>query len=380
MKTTVRAIAVASAMTAFTALADEFDEIAAAVNSDSGQAEAAQQQEQGGEADGQSLEQRQAASRFFQALPSCREVSGVAEVRTPGEREWKPAQKDLRYPLGSEFRTVGHGSALCISFGLESYARIAGDAGFVTKIQPLGDPRRAIGLVGGTLRLTLPKNLPEGLFTVNAPGFSAYNLAGVSRYKYRKTGDGDEAYVRCITQTLSVKGRHFDFVGMKAAQEVKIRTSQDLLFTGLYGSRGDVQVVLDQGRVLVKDFATGESKIEDRTLEWTLSPQTSVQIHRAVPALGERLAVNVMTFDTRGDLVNRCSFAEKLFEVNTGEVGPVSKKEREELAKKAADLAAAQTAEAEATDVEAVPAAPAAPKQPDDAPAEPNYDDADLFM
>ena len=375
MKTTVRAIAVASAMTAFSAFADEFDEIAAAVG-DSGQSEAAQQE---GEDNAPPGVQQQAASRYFQPLPSCREVSGVAEVLVPGEKEWKPAQKDLRYPLGTMFRTVGHGSALCVSFGLESYARIVGDASFLTKAQPLGEPSRTIGLVGGTLRLTLPKNLPEGLFSVTAPGFSAYNLAGVSRYVYRKTGDGDEAYVRCITQTLSVKGLHFDFVGMKAAQEVKIRSSQDQLFTGLYGSRGDVPVILDQGRILVKDFATGESKIEDKTLEWMLSPQTSVQIHRARPALGERLAVNVMTFDTRGDLVNRCSFAEKLFEVNTGEVGPVSKKEREELAKKAADLAAAQTAEAEATDIEAVPS-PETPKQPDDAPAEPNYDDADLFM
>ena len=142
---------------------------------------------------------------------------------------------------------------------------------------------------------------------------------------------------------------------MKAAQEVEIRASQDLLFTGLYGKRGDYIVRLDQGRVQVKDYETGKINIEDKVLDWKLSPQTAVRIHRAVPALGERMSVTVMTFDAAGELKNRCAFAEKLVEVNSGELGPTSKKDREELAKKAAEATVNVAAEGEGESGDAAP-------------------------
>ena len=145
--------------------------------------------------------------------------------------------------------------------------------------------------------------------------------------------------VRCVTKALSVKGPHFDAIAMRAANELRIVTSKDMLFTGLYGSRGDVLVRLDQGRIQIKDYGTGEVKLEDKFLDWKLSPRTAVRIHRAKPAIGEKLAVTVMTFDERGDLKNRCAFTEKTVEVNSGELGPTSKKDREELAKRAASVA-----------------------------------------
>ena len=164
---------------------------------------------------------------------------------------------------------------------------------------------------------------------MNAPGFSVYNPAGRSRYTYKTMddGEGDEALVRCVTQTMSIKGRHFDITGMKAANELRIRTSKDNLFTALYGKSGDIAVKLDQGRIFVKDFATGKVNQEDKFLDWRLSPETVVRIHRALPAIGERMSVTVMTFDSHGELKNRCAFAEGLAEVNSGELGPTSKKE-----------------------------------------------------
>ena len=126
---------------------------------------------------------------------------------------------------------------------------------------------------------------------------------------------------------------------MRAADEIRVRTSADLLFTGLYGQSGDCNVKLDQGRILVRDFETGENKEEDKFLDWKLSPQTAVRIHRALPAIGERMSVTVMTFDAAGELRNRCAFAEKLMEVNSGELGPVLNKDSADLAKRAAEAA-----------------------------------------
>lgn len=277
----------------------------------------------------------------FYSLPSCRSFSGTAEVLVPGAQGWVPVEENRHYALGSLYRTVGKDSRMTVRFGLDSHVLLRGDSSFGTRAQAIGDKTRQIVLAGGTITVKLPSNLKDGLFSVNAPGFTVCNLSGESRYTYEKTGDGDSATIRCVSQKLTVKGRHFELIQMRGAQEVKIRTSQDMLFTALYGTSGDILARLEQGRVANKDFSTGEMKVEDKFLDWKLSPLTSVKIHRAVPAIGEKLAVSTMTFDKDGNLVNRCAFTEKTVGVNSGEIGPTTKKDREELAKRAADATAA---------------------------------------
>ena len=309
-----------------------------------------------GEGEGESAEgapAKKVPERVFHLIPFCRELEGRAEVFVPSEGEWKDIVEGRYYPLGSTFRTSSRDSRLRIKFGPEAEVVIRGAASFSTRAQKLDEKTRAINLVSGTITVKLPTDLPEGWFTVNAPGFSVTSAIGESRYTYRKTGDGDEAVIRCVTQTLSVEGRHFKAPAMKAANEIRIRTSEDQLTTVLFGSRGDVLMQLDQGLFQDKDYSTGEKKIKARTLDWKLSPKTTVRIHRAKPAVGKNLAVTIMTFDSKGELRNRCAFAENMFEVNSGEIGPTTRKEREELAKKAAQIAEQQASEMEATDADA---------------------------
>lgn len=338
---------------------DESDETATTDADDSGDTAEAADAEDGIEGAAKSEKK----TKYFHILPYCRhlelssEANGTtckAEVKTP-MGDWTPIKEGKFYPLGSIYRTQGAQTRLTIQFGNEAEVSIKGEASFATRAQALGEKSRTISLVSGTITVKLPRSFPEGLFVVTAPGFKSVNPAGEARYTYtaNEKGDGDLAVVRCVTGTLTLEGRHFTVLSMKAAQEVKIRTSQDLLFTGLYGSRGDYIVRLDQGRVKIKDFETGEEKIEDKVLDWKLSPQTAVRIHRAVPAIGERMSVTVMTFDAAGELKNRCAFAEKLVEVNSGELGPTSKKDREEIAKRAAEATETVAAEAETTTEEA---------------------------
>lgn len=310
--------------------------------------------------------------KYFHILPFCRRLdlesrpdrpAGKAEVLTPMAKEWVPVKEGKFYPLGSTYRTTGPATRLRMQFGNEVEVSIGGDAEFGTRAQALDEKSRTVTLGYGTINVKLPLNMPEGLFVVTTPSFKAINLAGESRYTHKRPedldkrakrrhfgdGDGEDWIVRCVTGMLTIEGRHFRIPSMKAAQEVEIRASQDLLFTGLYGKRGDYIVKLDQGRVYVKDYETGKLNIEDKVLDWKMSPQTAVRIHRAVPAVGERMSVTVMTFDASGELKNRCAFAEKMVEVNSGELGPTSKKDREELAKKAAEATenvAAESAEA----------------------------------
>ena len=276
----------------------------------------------------------------FHLMPLCRLLEGSGEVRRPGAADWAPIEEGRFYPLGSAYRTVGQTSRMAIQFGEGSEVHLSGGASLVTFAQALGEKSRRIALDGGVIAVKLPRGLAPGMFSVTAPGFTVENLEGDSRYTYRRTGDGDEVVVRCVTGTMSLNGRHFSIEKMSAANELRIRTSHDNLFTGLFGNSGDIIVKLDQGVVSVQDFETREFKDEQRHLDWHLSPKTAVRIHRAVPEIGERMSVAVMTFDTNGELQNRCAFAEGRSEINSGEEGAgVLAKQEEAAAKKAAEAA-----------------------------------------
>lgn len=276
----------------------------------------------------------------FHLMPLCRLLEGVGEVRRPGAAGWVAIEEGRFYPLGSAYRTAGASSRMAIQFGDGSEVLMSGSAAFVTLPQTLGEKRRVIALDAGTITVKLPRGLAPGMFAVTAPGFTVENLEGDSRYTYRRTGDGDEAVVRCVTGTMAMKGRHFSIEKMSAANELKVRTSHDNLFTGLFGNSGDIVVKLDQGMVSVQDFETKEFNEEPRYLDWHLSPKTAVRIHRAVPEIGDRMSVAVMTFDINGELQNRCAFAEGRSEINSGEEGAgVLAKQEEDAAKKAAEAA-----------------------------------------
>ena len=292
--------------------------------------------------------------KFFYTLPKAEKLEGSADVLKPGARDWEAAVEGRFYPLGSVFRTIGASTRFTVALGRECSVMIAGEASFGTRGQGLDVKSRAILLKGGVVTVNLPRNLPEGLFFVDAPGFTVVNPAGKSTYRYVKTGDGDKATIRCVTGSLAIEGLHFKILSMRAANEVCIQTSQDALFTGIYGTRGDYICKLDQGTVKSRDVEAGESHTEQKFLEWKVSPQTAVRIQRAVPEIGENMAVTIMTFDAVGNLKNRCAFAENRFEVNSGELAPNDKNSQSELEKKAAEA----TAETTAVETEAVDAVP----------------------
>lgn len=262
-----------------------------------------------------------AAEAVFSALPMCGKVKGTAEVKVPHASQWQAAQESKYYPLGSDFRSVGAGSSLEIHLGEKSVARIAGEASFGVEIRAIGDKTRSIKLYSGVLELELPRNLPEGVFALSARGFTVKNPAGESRFVCRQTGDGDSTTVRCVTGTMALSGLHFEIPAMRAADELVIRTSHDLLYTGLNCTSGDFVIRLDQGMVPeIKNIETGEMGETKKTLEWKLSPKCAVRIHRSVPSVGERMSVAVMTFDAAGEMSNFRSFSEGRVEVNSGEL------------------------------------------------------------
>lgn len=303
-----------------------------------------------------------AADAVFTALPMCGKVNGVAQIRTPGSEQWEVVSENKYYPLGSSYRTVGADSSLEVYFGEKSFVVASGDTVFNVEKRDIGEATRSLSLQAGTIDLNLPRNLPEGLFTLTARGFTVKNPAGESRFVCRRTGDGDMTVARCVTGTMSLSGMHFNIPAMRAADELKIRTSHDLLYTGLNCTSGDFPIILEQGMVAeLKNVDTGEVGSVAKTLEWKMSPNCAVRIHRSVPSVGERMSVAVMTFDAAGELSNFRTFSEGRREVNSGELVVKQTNSKEaDLDKKAAEVTEA------AADVEEGAVGDEAEKKSDD--------------
>ena len=285
---------------------------------------------------------------FFTALPFCRLAEGVAEVCLPNG-QWKKAEEGRFYPFGTSYRTRT-GGILEVQFGPECVAKISGAAGFGTVAQPISVKSRTIELGEGVLELTLAANLPEGAFVVTAPGFLIKNPAGKSRFDRKLTGDGQVIVARCVTGSFSVEGRHFNIAKMRAADEFKLRGTHDNLETILYGTSGDYVVTLDVGMVfenVVADDGSAKRVAKKKNLEWNLSPDTKIRIQRMLPAVGERMSVDVTTWDAAGEKKNWWTYSEGRAEVNTGEQVAAPKTDSEELAKRAAEATETTAADVE---------------------------------
>ncbi len=368
MKSLLRLVTVVASVSAFCAFAqdDDFDfevggdaeedQTIQSVGDDDASAEA--EGEADGEADDAEAKPKKntATTHLLKTLPFCHRLEGKADVLKPGASTWAPVEEGKFYPLGSSFRTTDATSRLQVQFGdsedlsveINGYA-----SSFGTRAQLFGEKTRTILLQSGVVTVKLPRNLQDGVFSISTPGFEVKNLKGMSRYAYTRTVDGEVAQIRCLTGSLAISGRNFEFPEVKTACEVKIRTSQDQLFTGLYGNRGDSIVLLDQGEKRVKDYSTGETNIEKKPLTWKLSPKTAVRIHRALPDYGKRMSVTVMTFDASGALRNRCAFTEGRSEVNTGELAPASAASGDDSTKKAAEAVEVEAVDVEAEEVDA---------------------------
>lgn len=260
--------------------------------------------------------------KWFFTLPVCRNVQGEASVLKPGAKKWEAAEEGRFYALGSSFRAEKSGS-ITIAFGKGATVTVENGASFTTRSQALAVPSRTIVPTGGEVFVKLPGTMKSGLFFVTTPGFTIKNMAGDAKIVYTDKNDGTDATVRCVTGAMEVEGRHFAIPQMHAADEFRIRSSHDDLETVIYGKSGDYIINLDRGiiaRTVVQDDGSLKDVFAPEKLEWHLSVGTRVQINRAIPAIGERMSVTMMTFNPAGEMRNNFAFAEGCGSINTGEL------------------------------------------------------------
>ena len=299
------------------------------------------------------------AEKPFTALFKCTRAEGVVQILKPGASEPTSVEEGHFYPLGSALITVAEAGASAsaeFAFGPAATLKLVGSARVLTSPIEIGDPTRTVELQSGRILLNLPRTLKDGLFFVKAPFFSCSNLAGESQFDYQPLADGDEAVVRCVTGTMTLEDNrhgHYRIARMAAANQVRIRSSGDNLYSSLRGESGDCKVELAQGMVKERNFETGEEKEVKKTLTFTLSPRCAIKVFRRLSPVGGNMIVAIMTIDASGKIKNQCAFAEGRANVNTGElvIAPAVAADAE---KEKAKAASEETEEVEA--VEAMPA------------------------
>lgn len=314
---------------------------------------------------------------FFYPLVRCHLIDGCSvQVLKPGATEWIDAEEGRYYLPGSTFRVAasveGAPMRADFAFGAKSMLKVTNAVEFATEPIEIGATERAVIMKRGRFSLDLPRTLPDGKFSVDAASFACQNLAGESVFDYSVTGDGDEVVVRCVTGSMALEGRHYKIARMGAANQIRIRTTGDDLFTSLRGESGDCHVLLDQGLVPEKNFETGDVKEVERTLDFVLSPQCSIKIFRRNAAVAGRMIVSTMTFNPAGEMLNRCAFAEGRANVNSGELVvpdtiPDSGKDK-----------AKDDADAETESVDAAPAASADNDEEKEEKKEKKSEDSDI--
>ena len=293
----------------------------------------------------------------FTALFKCTRVEGTVRVLKPGASEPVDAEEGRFYPMGTVISTISEAGVNAsgeFAFGQLSTMKLVGTASVLTSPIEIGEPTRTVELRAGRVLFNLPRTLKDGLFFVRTPFFGCSNLAGESQFDYKPLGDGDEAVVRCVTGTLSLEGRHYKIVRMAAANQVRIRSTGDDLYSWLRGERGDSKVVLDQGVVTEKNFETGEEKDVPKTYEFVLSPRCAIKIFRRRSPVGGNMLVSMMAIDATGVIKSRCAFAAGRSNVNSGElvIAPTAVAEAEKAKAKAASE---ETEEVEAVETKPAP-------------------------
>ena len=260
-------------------------------------------------------------AKAFYPLVRCVRVEGRVQIQKPRDEKAYDAEEGRYYPLGSVVRTAA-GASIELEFGEKAKVTVEQNTEFATREIEIGEQTRAAVLRGGRVHFDLPQ-LADGLFKVVTANLECKNLAGESVFEYAKLADGDELLVRCVTRSLSVTGKHYDVPRMGAANQIRIRTTGDALFTSIRGESGDCHVMLDQGLVREKNFdpsIDAVTKEVEKKLEFVLSPKCAVKIFRAKSSVSGRVSVTTMTFNAADEMVNRFAFAEGLSNINSGEL------------------------------------------------------------
>ena len=357
------------------------DEAPAADNAAEPAADAAAEPAADGVAELAPRESKQRGLLTYLSLVRCDEINGDVQVLRPRTDAPVKAELGKYYPLGSIFMTGNSGgkrgvkpSSVVINFGKAVMVRVNEGSELGTREPGDDDKCRTVVLRKGRVELLLPRQMKDGEFQVAAPHFVLKNMNGNSWIDYSSSNNCDRTTVHLVTGLMGVEGAHYSIAQMRAGDELVIATNDDDAFSCISSNAGIYDVMLDQGIRRDKDFDTNQYKETEVKTKFEMAPRSKVKIWRRRPAPGGNMVVSTMAIDATGAIKSRRVFAEKRYNINSGEL-VITQKDRE-----AATAAISQLGEADDTDtVTVAPVEDAAAGSTEAKPAENNNSSDDLF-
>ena len=284
-------------------------------------------------------ESKQRGLLSYYTLVRCEEVNGNVQVLRPRTDTPVKAELGKYYPLGSIFIAESSGgkrgvepSSAIFNFGKAVMVKVTEGSEFGTRDTGSDDKCRTIVLRMGRVELILPRQMKDGEFQVAAPHFVLKNMNGNSWIDYESTGSSDRTTVHLTTGLMGVEGAHYSIAQMRPGDELLITTNDDDAFTCIISNSGIYNLVLDQGVRREKDFDTNQEKEIDVKYTFEMSPKSKVKIWRRRPVVGGNMVVSTMAIDPTGVIKSRRVFAEKRYNINSGEL-VVTQKDRDAVAK-----------------------------------------------
>lgn len=332
----------------------------------------------------------------FHPFIRCLRARGQVEVLRPvsviskdggASRKWEPAIEDRYYPLGSSFRGIRrrlpsgewadvepHGRFM---LGPDSIVEFRTCAEFGTREGEYRSQKRQVILVDGKIDFNLSPSLSDDSFCAVSPAYSLENGRGSFSVNCSRS-DGAagtwESVVSINTGTVTMKGANFTIKELNAANQLRVRSTDDGFYVSLTGVTGDIPVTLDNGIERTTDPITKKHEDKAVTSTFELMPHYMVKIWRQPATVTGKFIVSTTAFDDNGSIKSRRTFAEGRYNVNSGEqvVSKETVAEAEEMKRKSA------AAVTETVDVDIAPAADdeAKPAQPAEAP-KPEEKDSD---
>lgn len=307
-----------------------------------------------GVAPAEQLESKQRGLLSYYQYVRCDAVNGDVQVLRPRTDAPVKAKLGKYYPLGSVIIAGSSGgkrgvepSSAIFNFGKAVMVKVMEGSEFGTREAGDDDKCRTIVLRKGRVELLLPRQMKDGEFQVAAPHFVLKNMNGTSWIDYSASNSCDRTTVHLTTGLMAVEGAHYTIAQMRPGDELSITTTDDDAFSTITSNAGIYNIELDQGIRRDKDFDTNEYKETAVKYTFEMAPRCKVKIWRRRPAVGANMVVSTMAIDATGTIKSRRVFAEKRYNINSGEL-VVSQKDREAAA------AIENIGDADATDTVAV--------------------------
>jgi len=259
--------------------------------------------------------QQQQTDKIYMPLVRVMYIQGVCEVNNPDAGEFKPAQENKAYPLGSIFRTGPNSSASLVLSSHEN-VQLQASTEAIAIVAEKNPDGRVMRLLSGMIKTNLRDNLPEGCFGVETTNANCKNIMGRGEYSLTMEDNTETFQAATITGTARIEGPQYQIPALRAANTINIQTAADHSFSRLTSVSGDFSIILQKG--------------SEEPVTYAMSPKAVIKIWRENAPVGGRAVISTLVVSPTGIARHRFAYAEGRPDLATGELVEQAEEEKKE--------------------------------------------------